>query len=651
MTDAVERAQELARALGMLFVETAVPTIALEPDGRFRAANAATIRQYGWSLEELLGMRIHDFIADDRSIEADLERAHKGGGALFDRRPHRRKDGSILWVAPSPGPVEIGGERLIVSVLRDVTPIVEAERDRQLLLGVVVAMMGEPSPASALKALARAFADAMEAEASVWLPVKEGSRVLGRVAGSAEHEDARVDLDAEAFAGLAWETRIAQRVARDGTADGSFERRLVDQFGPHVFVTPLVGRGEPRGLMYGHGKRSKDFGRALALATTLGGFGGMILDAARLEAAAKRDAERAEVVWQAASERLSDGVMLLDEDLRVIRVNSAECALLGGLGLGGKDIMGRRCRDILPLCRGIDPCPHEVAMTERLRLVREFVSTITHRPMRIEIIPALPNDAKIGVIHVARDLSEERAMRTRLVAADRLATIGRLAAGVAHEINNPAAFVTVNLGVLKERFEAGTASAPEALAILDESLNGMHRIREIVRDLKGLARERSRDRVDLSQVALTAIRMSTHETRGRARVERTLGENVLAEVRGARIAQVILNLIVNAAQAFPQGNPQDHCIRVRTYRDRDRTRVEVADTGPGVPPDLRSRIFEPFFTTREATGGTGLGLWLSRGIVEEEGGTLDVRDGTEGGACFVIDLPAAAPSAPHRVTE
>jgi signal transduction histidine kinase len=290
-------------------------------------------------------------------------------------------------------------------------------------------------------------------------------------------------------------------------------------------------------------------------------------------------------------------------------------------------------------------------MTERLRLVREFVSTTTHRPMRIEIIPALPNEASIGVIHVARDLSEERAMRTRLVAADRLATIGRLAAGVAHEINNPAAFVTVNLGVLKERFETGAASTPEALAILEESLNGMHRIREIVRDLKGFARERSRDRVDLSQVALTAIRMSTHETRGRARVERALGENVLAEVRGARIAQVILNLIVNAAQAIPPNSPQDHCIRVRTYRDGDRTRVEVADTGPGVPQDLRSRIFEPFFTTREATGGTGLGLWLSRGIVEEEGGTLEVREATGGGACFVIDLPAARPLVAQRVME
>jgi PAS domain S-box-containing protein len=262
MTEAVAKAEELARALGALFVETTVPTIALDPAGRFRAANAATTRQYGWSLEELLGMRIHDLIADDRSIETDLGRALKGEGSELDRRPHRRKDGSVLWVAPSPGPIVVNGERLIVSVLRDVTPIVEAQRDRQLLLGVVVAMIGEPSPPSALEALARAFADAMGAEASVWLPVKEGSRVLGRVAGSAEHEDARVDLDVEAFARLAWETRVAQRVARGGTAPASFERRLIDQFGAHVFVTPLVGRGEPHGLMYGHGRRGVDFGRA-----------------------------------------------------------------------------------------------------------------------------------------------------------------------------------------------------------------------------------------------------------------------------------------------------------------------------------------------------------------------------------------------------
>jgi signal transduction histidine kinase len=181
------------------------------------------------------------------------------------------------------------------------------------------------------------------------------------------------------------------------------------------------------------------------------------------------------------------------------------------------------------------------------------------------------------------------------------------------------------------------------VAILEESLNGMERIREIVRDLKGFARERSLDVVDLSQIALSAIRMAAHETRGRARVERLVEDAVYARVRGARIAQVVLNLVVNAAQAIPAGRPLDNRIVVRTRRTGDTVRIEVADTGPGVDRTIAPHIFEPFFTTRERTGGTGLGLWLARGIVEEEGGTLTFHNAPEGGACFVVELPAAPP--------
>jgi two-component system NtrC family sensor kinase len=101
-----------------------------------------------------------------------------------------------------------------------------------------------------------------------------------------------------------------------------------------------------------------------------------------------------------------------------------------------------------------------------------------------------------------------------------------------------------------------------------------------------------------------------------------------------------LNLVINAAQAIPAGAPNDHRIDVRVYRAGDRACIDVSDTGPGVARDLGERIFEPFFTTRESSGGTGLGLWLSRSIIEEEGGTLTYENLPRGGACFTISLPA-----------
>ena len=193
-------AERVATALGALFVDTAVPVIALWQDGRFASANRATIHQYGYSLEELLEMRIHDLIADERSIDADLVRAGREEHTSFSRRPHRRKDGSVLWVVPTAGPQCIDGENFVVSVLTDVTPILLAEerarnvaevslRDRQLVLSAIEDMLSERDVTPALSALARAFARALGDQASVWLPETEGSDRLKMVACHGMSED------------------------------------------------------------------------------------------------------------------------------------------------------------------------------------------------------------------------------------------------------------------------------------------------------------------------------------------------------------------------------------------------------------------------------------------------------------------------------
>ena len=650
LSDKLALAERVTRSLGVLFTDTVLPMIVLWPDGRFVAANGAAILEYGYSLEELVGMRFDDLLAHDRSIPSEVDKKAREQNPSPSRRRQRRKDGSVIWVVPAAGPIQLEGQQFIVSVSTDLAPILEAEeraraateaalRDRQIVLTAILEMLRERDVVPALQALARAFAQAVGDGASVWLPEAEGTDKLVLVAshGLAEADAsellrARMDWSTEVFAGRARASRAAQVLVPDEATPGGLERVFGERLGGRCILSPLLGREGAHGLLCGHGPETDDVERALALATMLGGFGGMILEGVQLE-------RRAEAVWQAASERLTDGIALLDRDLRVVRMNSQEADLLGL----GPDALGKKCTEVFAICSGHDPCPHRVALAERLHLVRELQGN--DRPFRIEIIPAFPNAAEIAIIHVAHDLSDERAMRTRLLTADRLATIGRLSAGVAHEINNPAAFVSVNLSVLRDRVLAGNVVSSDVLSMLEDSLNGMDRIREIVRDLKGFARERSRDVVDLSQVALSAIRIAAHETRGRARVDRALGDDVLARVRGARIAQCVLNLLVNAAQAIPDGNPLDHRIEVRTCRAGDRVRLEVTDTGPGVPDAIKRRIFEPFFTTRESTGGTGLGLWLARGIVEEEEGTITVEDAPERGARFIIELPAYSTNA------
>jgi PAS domain S-box-containing protein len=651
---AIARAGRVARALGALFAESRLPVIAVDREGRFITANGAAVAQYGWSLDELVTMRIQDIQAGTRDIVPDLGRAYEGDADPLERRPHHRRNGSVLWVVPTAGPITIEGETFIVSVLKDVTAILDAEqrardateaslRDRQLVLNAVLAMLGEIELAPALRILARSFAQAIGRSTTVWLPEKKGGHTLYPVAwhdvtpdGLLTIHTKRIDLDRERFSRLAWDTSVGYAVHAEDVAEGTLEHATVSRLGTGV-VAPLLGREGPHGLLMGIPRAGEDLSRAVTLATTLGTFGGLVLEAVQLEA-------RAEIMWQAASEQLSDGIVLLDSNLRVVRINSAERRLLD---FRGADVVGRTCAEVFQTCEEVERCPHRIALEERKRQVVEIVGHVSRRPLRIEVIPAAENDGNVAIIHVAHDLSEERAVRSQLVSTERLASIGRLAAGVAHEINNPAAFVTVNLGVMRDRFLAGTARAQEVLPMLEDSLAGMDRIREIVRDLKGLARDRSIDIVDLGAIAQSALRMAAHETRGRGKIERVAEDGAIARVRGARIAQVVLNLVLNAAQALPAGRAENRIV-VRTRREADRALIEVADNGPGIDPAILPQIFEPFFTTREGTGGTGLGLWLARSIVEEEGGTLTFQEEPDGGACFVVDLPAAALDAAVR---
>jgi PAS domain S-box-containing protein len=230
------------------------------------------------------------------------------------------------------------------------------------------------------------------------------------------------------------------------------------------------------------------------------------------------------------------------------------------------------------------------------------------------------------------------ALRTELLAESRLATIGRLSAGIAHEVNNPATLVMLNLGSLKRRLMGGQAQPDQALAMIDDCLLAMERIRDIVSDVKGLAGNRATEKIDLSALAAGVIRLTRLGVHKGASVDADLAPRVFAEVHGSRLSQVVTNLLLNAVEATPES---DAHIELRTFRSGDTACIEVSDHGPGVPEHLRERIFEPFFTTRAGSGGTGLGLWLARGIVEEEGGTLAVASRPAGGAVFRVSLPAA----------
>ena len=274
-------------------------------------------------------------------------------------------------------------------------------------------------------------------------------------------------------------------------------------------------------------------------------------------------------------------------------------------------------------------------------------------------------------------------MANQLLHAERLASIGQLTAGVAHEINNPIGFVNSNLGTLKgyvkdlvrmlRAYEATHAASPcdaqaaaklqqlraeleldyvcdDAPQLIAESLDGVTRVRRIVGDLKNFAHAGQNpawELADVHECLDSTLNIANNEIKYKAQVERDYGDLPLVECVPSQINQVFLNLLVNAAQAIPEGT--SGTITVRTSHTPDEVRIEISDTGSGIAPEHLPQIFAPFFTTKPQGSGTGLGLSLSLGIVQKHGGRIEVTSQTGHGTTFSVVLPIRRPegSAPQ----
>ncbi|MCE9670196.1 ATP-binding protein [Myxococcus stipitatus] len=247
---------------------------------------------------------------------------------------------------------------------------------------------------------------------------------------------------------------------------------------------------------------------------------------------------------------------------------------------------------------------------------------------------------------VSLDITDRKAMQAQLVVSDRLAAVGTLAAGVAHEINNPLAFVLSNLSFLAVELKNVARELPEGRTsemeeVLREAVDGAHRVRQIVRDLRTFSRgdEDVATAVNLQAVLESAITMARGELKMRAQVVRDYRDVPPVEGSEGRFGQVFLNLLINAAHAIPEGRPEHNEVRVTLRPAGERVVVEVRDTGVGMTPEVRARIFDPFFTTKPVGVGTGLGLSICHGIVTGFGGEISVESEPGRGSTFRVSLP------------
>jgi PAS domain S-box-containing protein len=251
------------------------------------------------------------------------------------------------------------------------------------------------------------------------------------------------------------------------------------------------------------------------------------------------------------------------------------------------------------------------------------------------------------IVSSGRDVTERKRMRAKLLVSDRMASLGTLAAGIAHEINNPLAYVTGNLEVAAESLAdpaiAAAAQCSELAAVIADARDGAERVRKIVHGLRSFSRAEEEKRASLELVGVleAAIRLTSNEVRHRAVLVRDLAPTPLVVADDSRLTQVFINLLVNAAHAIPEGHTDANRITVRTRTDdHGRAVVEIEDTGRGMAPDVQARVFDPFFTTKDVGEGTGLGLSICHGIITGLSGQISLESAPGKGTVVRVVLPA-----------
>ncbi len=358
-----------------------------------------------------------------------------------------------------------------------------------------------------------------------------------------------------------------------------------------------------------------------------------ISDRKRAEARIKQAAEE----WRMTFDSITDWVSIIDRDFKLIRVNKA---LADALNKTPKELIGGSCyRLIHKTDQHVPDCPHQRTMDTGKPARAEFFETDLGIYLEVTTSPVFDKEGEVaGTVHIARDITERKQMQEQLMITDRLASIGELASGTAHELNNPLTSVIGFSQLLMER------DIPEDIK---EDLSLVHseaqRAAGIVKNLLAFARKHApvKQPTQINSVIGDVLKLRAYEQKvSNIQVERRLAAG-LPEIMADyfQIQQVFLNIIINAEYFMSEAHGKG-TLTITSEKANNAIRVSFVDDGPGVPEEHLPRIFSPFFTTKEVGRGTGLGLSICHGIVAEHGGQIYARNHAGGGATFIVELPA-----------
>jgi PAS domain S-box-containing protein len=604
----------------------------------------------------------------ERAVALALGRLSARGGWLYERHLPSLRPGAKRRIGPTGRAPETLDEAAIVKVIGDgkirpldddgpLTGALEGEPalmiplyDGALVVGVLIAIGASQTSAPELQAI-------LQSALVVDRRIRTELLILDAVEQSADPIELTDKSARIIYVNRAWQAYTGYRgieavgaVLEDLFRDAETTQLHDEAFYKFAMDTLRQGKAWTSTLI-SRGKQGQRLLQEVTVSPIKAGCGEEVNMATRRDVGPR--AERETALMQAHHEfrtvlaAMPDGVAVL-RDQTVVFANEA---LLTIFGLPLDRVIAR------PLVDLVHP-EWQSAFLEALgdegatapRAVRFMRADGSVRFCEITSAGRVSFDGKPAAIVLARDLSEHKLAQEQLALADRLTAMGALAAGVAHEINNPLAYVLGNLEVLKE-------SAAERLTLegdreaLDEALEGVMRIRRIVADLKSFSRAEGETRleaVDVTSVLTGACNIVLNEIRHRARLVRDFEPGVAVLAQEGPLLQVFVNLLVNAAHAIPEDGGGPHEIRVRSVRLGDsRVSLSVSDSGSGIPEHIVARVFEPFFTTKAKGVGSGLGLPISQRIIHGFGGEIRVDSVVGKGTTVTVELAAAAPALPR----
>ncbi|ADO68257.1 ATP-binding response regulator [Stigmatella aurantiaca] len=358
---------------------------------------------------------------------------------------------------------------------------------------------------------------------------------------------------------------------------------------------------------------------------------------------------RSQASFRELIERQPDGITVLSAG-RAVYVNPA-MARLGGVSQ--EALLGQTLDGLMVRLLGAEEWPklqetlegQDGPMAPReARLLRPSGEAI---PVELARLPVV-FDGQPCSMWIARDLTERKLLQSRLMLAERMASLGMVAGTVAHDINNPLSYVLANLHHLETdvlpRLALGEGERTEVRALLADIRHGAQSSRDIIQQLRVFShgdKEGRLEPVEVHRVLESSLRMVQHTLRQRARLVREYAPPTLVMANEGKLGQVFMNLLINAAEAIPEGDVEHHEIRLVTRVRAQEVLIEVHDTGAGLTPERRERVFEPFFTSTPSGVDTGLSLSVCRSIVTGLGGRMELESELGRGSTFRVRLPVA----------